>query len=183
MARRIAYSGDAPILLEDVARQCRVEVDDLEPELIEHVIIPGVIAQAEAKTGAAVRPAEYVEDWPERYASGRPLDVGQAHEIVAVQRVSVDGTVVDLDVPRYLQQGQRESFLHFPAGRPPGVLRVRYKAGLDLDAYPGVRLWLLMSAATAYEFRETLVMGTILAELPSSFLDTLLAEIEVPARF
>ncbi|WP_371369961.1 hypothetical protein ACA097_09555 [Pseudomonas sp. QL9] len=183
MARRIAYSGDAPITLEDVARQCRVEVDDLEPELINLVIIPGVIAQAEGKTGAAVRPAEYVEDWPERYASGHALDVGQATEIVAIQRVGADGSTEDIDVPHYLEQGQRESWLHFPSGRPPGVLRVRYKAGMDPDAYPGVRMWLLMSAATAYEFRETLVMGTILAELPSSFLDSLLTEIEVPARF
>ncbi|CDF82645.1 hypothetical protein PKB_1280 [Pseudomonas knackmussii B13] len=183
MARRIAYSGDAPITLADVARQCRVEVDDLEPELINLVIIPGVIAQAEGKTGAAVRPAEYVEDWPEHYPSGHALDVGQATEIIAIQRVGVDGVTVDLDVPHYLEQGQRESWLRFPNGRPPGVLRVRYKAGMDSDAYPGVRMWLLMSAATAYEFRETLVMGTILAELPSSFLDTLLTEIEVPARF
>lgn len=183
MARRIAYNGDAPITLEDVARQCRVEVEDLEPELIEFVIIPGVVAQAEGKTGAAVRSAEYVEDWPERYASGHALDVGQASEVLSIQRISADGTAEDLDVPRYLQQGQRESFLHFPAGRPPGVLRVRYRAGLDIEAYPGVRMWLLMSAATAYEFRETLVAGTILAELPSSFIDTLLTEIEVPARF
>ncbi|QEY75790.1 hypothetical protein [Pseudomonas denitrificans (nom. rej.)] len=183
MARRVAYSGDAPITLEDVAQQCRVEVEDLEPELIEHVIIPGVVAQAEGRTGAAIRPAEYSEEWPEQYASGHALDIGQATEILSVQRVAADGSAVELDVPRYLEQGQRESFLHFPNGRPAGVLRIRYKAGVDPAAYPGARLWLLMSAATAYEFRETMVAGTILAELPSTFLDALLAEIEVPARF
>lgn len=183
MARRVAYSGDAPITLEDVARQCRVEVEDLEPELIEHVIIPGVIAQAESRTGAAIRPAEYSEEWPEQYASGHALDIGQATEILSVHRVAADGSTVELDAPRYLEQGQRESFLHFPGGRPSGVLRIRYKAGVDPDAYPGARLWLLMGAATAYEFRETMVAGTILTELPSTFLASLLAEIEVPARF
>ena len=82
-----------------------------------------------------------------------------------------------------LQIGQRESFLHFPQGRPPGRLVIRYKAGADLAAYPGVKHWLLMMAATAHEFRETLVVGTILAELPSHFTDSLLSEIEVPPRF
>ncbi|PBY11561.1 hypothetical protein CJT60_01170 [Pseudomonas aeruginosa] len=183
MARRLVYTGAPPITLEDVARHCRVEIDDLEPELIEHVIIPGVVAQAEGRTGAAVRPAEYVEEWPERYASGHALDMGQASEILSIQRVAADGSGENLDVPRYLERGQRESFLHFPGGRPAGVLRIRYAAGMDTSAYPGVRLWLLMSAATAYEFRETLVSGTILAELPSSFIDSLLTEIEVPARF
>ena len=183
MARRIAYEGGLPITLEDVARQCRVEPADLQPELIEGVIIPGVVAQAEAKTGAAVRAAVYVEEWPESYGSGHALDVGQASELVSVSRVLADGTLEPLTVTARLQREQRESFLHFPAGRPAGVLSIRYKATVDLEAYPGVRSWLLMNAATAYEFRETLVVGTILAELPSHFTDSLLAEIEVPPRF
>jgi hypothetical protein len=183
MARRIAYIGDPVITLADVARQCRVEPDDLQPELIEQVIIPGVTAQAEQRTGAAIRAAEYEEDWAEGRATGAALDVGQAGEVVSVHRVLADGSTELLTAPLYLQRGQRESFLHFPQGRPVGVLRVRYKAGFDPDAYPGVRSWLLMNAATAYEFRETLVVGTILAELPSHFTDSLLAEIEVPPRF
>lgn len=183
MARRIAYIGDAPITLAEVALQCRVEVDDLQPELIEQIIVPGVIGQAEARTGAAIREAEYEEDWPEGYPSGHALDMGQAFEVVSVSRVLADGSAEEVTAPRYLSRSQRESFLHFGEGRPPGLLRIRYKAGVDTEAYPGVRLWLLMSAATAYEFRETLVIGTILAELPSSFLDSLLSEIEVPARF
>lgn len=183
MARRIAYEGDLPITLEDVARQCRVEPADLQPELIEGVIIPGVVAQAEAKTGAAVRAAVYVEEWPESYGSGHALDVGQASEVVSVSRVLADGNLEPLTVTTRLQREQRESFLHFPAGRPAGVLSIRYKAGADLAASQGLKLWLLMAAATAYEFRETLVVGTILAELPSRFTDSLLAEIEVPPRF
>jgi hypothetical protein len=44
-------------------------------------------------------------------------------------------------------------------------------------------MWLLLNAATAYEFRERFVVGTILAELPSTFTDSMLAEITVPPRF
>lgn len=183
MARRIAYTGSPVITLEDVARQCRVEPEDLQPELIQQVIIPGVTAQAEQRTGAAIREAEYEEDWPEAYLSGSALDVGQASAVVFVKRLLHDGTTEDLTDPVHLQRAHRESFLHFPQGRPPGVLRIRYRAGFDPSAYPGVRSWLLMHAATAYEFRETLVVGTILAELPSSFTDSLLAEIAVPPRF
>lgn len=183
MARRLTYIGGLALTLNEVARQCRAEPEDLQPELIEGVIIPGVTAQAEQLTGAAIQAAEYVEDWPEHYASGRPLDVGQATEIVSVEQVASDGSVALLTAPTDLRQGGRESFLYFPGGRPAGVLRITYKAGVDLDAYPGVRMWLLMNAATAYEFRERLVVGTILAELPSSFTDSLLAEITVPPRF
>lgn len=185
MARRIEYTGAAAITVDEVAAQCRVEAGDLQADLVELVIIPGVTAQAEEKTGAAIRAAEYVEEWPESYGSGHALDVGQVTEVVSIGRVESDGSVTDLlPLPAHrLQQGQRESFLHFPQGRPSGRLVIRYKAGVDLAAYPGVKSWLLMAAATAHEFRETLVVGTILAELPSHFTDSLLAEIEVPPRF
>lgn len=183
MARRIAYTGAAVITLADVAQQCRAEVEDLQSQLIEHVIIPGVTAQAEERTGAAIRAAEYEEDWPASYSSGHALDVGQAGEIVSIERVLPSGALEDVTAARYLQRLQRESFLHFPDGRPAGLLRIRYKAGYEPAAYPAVKLWLLMNAATAYEYRETLITGTILAQLPSAFLDSMLSEITVPPRF
>ncbi len=186
MARRIQYDSAAQVLnVEDVAAQCRVEVEDLQAALVEQVIIPGVTAQAEAKTGAAIRPAVYEEEWPESYGSGHALEVGQADAVLAIKRVEPDGSMTELQPlpPLRLERGQRESFLHFPQGRPAGRLVIRYHAGADLAAYPGVRQWLLMQAATVHEFRETLVVGTILAELPSHFTDSLLAEIEVPPRF
>ncbi len=185
MARRIEYTGGPVLTVDEVAAQCRVETGDLQADLVSLVIIPGVTAQAESKTGAAIRPAVYVEEWPESYGSGHPLDVGQADVVLSVGRVESDGSVTDLLPlpPHRLEIGQRESFLHFPQGRPAGRLVIRYKAGANLAAYPGVKSWLLMAAATAHEFRETLVVGTILAELPSHFTDSLLAEIEVPPRF
>lgn len=183
MARRIGYIGDPVLTLVEVAAQCRVEPEDLQPELIEGVIVPGVTAQAEELTGAAIREAEYVEDWPAHYPSGHALDVGQATAIVKVEGLGSDGAATLLDVATDLRQGGRESFLHFPAGRPSGVLRITYQAGVDLASYPGVRMWLLMNAATAFEFRERFVVGTILASLPATFVDSMLAEITVPPRF
>lgn len=183
MARRIAYTGDPVLTLDEVARQCRVEPEDLQPELIEGVIIPGVTAQAEARTGAAIRAATYEEEWPESYGSGHSLDVGQVTEVNTVSRVEADGSLTVLDVPHRLRHSQRESFLEFPAGRPAGRLVISYSAGVDLAAYPGVKSWMLMHAATAYEYRETQVTGHVLHELAASFLDALLADITVPPRF
>lgn len=183
MARRLAYTGAPVLTLEQVSAQCRLDVADLQQTLIEQIIIPGVTAQCEIRTGAAIREADYEEDWPEHYPSGHCLDVGQAHTVLSVSRLAGDGSESVLDVPLHLQRGQRESALYFPAGRPAGVLRIRYRAGIDLDAYPGVRSWMLMHAATAHEQRETLVVGAALQELPSSFLDTLLGDVELPPRF
>ncbi|MDP1125383.1 hypothetical protein Q5O12_28085, partial [Klebsiella pneumoniae] len=76
-----------------------------------------------------------------------------------------------------------ESFLHFPAVRPAGRLRIRYKAELDIDLHPGVRNWLLMAAATIYRHPEVFLVAQTLAELPSTFLDHLVADITVPPRF
>ncbi|MNY20958.1 hypothetical protein D3C86_1544730 [compost metagenome] len=82
-----------------------------------------------------------------------------------------------------MQQDQRESFLFFPVARPGGRLRIRYKAGLEIDLHPGVRNWLLMAAATIYRHPEMFLVGQTLAELPSAFLDHLVADITVPPRF
>lgn len=183
MARRIAYTGEPVLTLDEVARQCRLDPEDMQAELIEQVIIPGVTQQAEAISGAAIRTAEYEEIWPCRFTSGHVLDVGQASEITEVACLDNVGAWQPTEMLARLDVGGRESRLIFPDGRPTGPLRIRYRAGLDLEQFPGVRLWLLMHAATAHEQRETLVVGLSLARLPGSFLDTLLAEITVPPRF
>ncbi|MDP1114583.1 hypothetical protein, partial [Klebsiella pneumoniae] len=96
-------------------------------ELIEQIIIPGVTAQCESKTGAAIRGAVYEEEWPADRQGGDALDVGQATEIVSVFALQASGSWVEQVGPFDLRQGQRESFLHFPAVRPAGRLRIRYK--------------------------------------------------------
>lgn len=183
MARRIEYTGDPVLTLSQVATQCRLEPEDLDATLVEQIIIAGVTTQCESRTGASIRAALFEEDWPASFPSGRPLDWGQATEVVSVSVGQSDGSWVALDVPLDLRQGQRESFLFFPGGRPVGELRIRYKAGLDLDLHAGVRNWMLMAAATIYRHPEMFIVGQALAELPSTFLDHLLAEITVPPRF
>lgn len=183
MARRKLYIGAAPITPEDVAVHQRSDAAMVEAALLSNVIIPGVIAQAEARTGAAIRSARYIETWAPTRPSGSALDVGQASEVESVDLLSADGVPVPSGAGWYLQQEMRESYLHFPAGRPAGMLQITYLAGLDLAAYPSVRTWLLMQIGTVYAQRETLVIGATVAPLPSTFLDGMLGDIEVPPRF
>lgn len=183
MARRIAYLG-APVLTpQDIATFRRNDAVLVEADLLTNIIIPGVVAQCEARTGAAIHRASYVEHWPAHYPSGHALDVGQATTITALDVIAPDGAPVPSGVAKYLQQDQRQSYLHFPDGRPAGALRITYEAGVNLDAYPAVKTWLLMTISTVYAQRETLVIGASVAELPSRFIDTMLADIEVPPRF
>ena len=169
--------------IEQVAFQCRAEPEDLQPELIELVIIPGVTAQCESKTGAAIREAVYEEEWPASYLSGHSLDVGQVVAVESVAMLGESGVLVPFEGGVQLTQGGKESYLEFPGGRPAGRLRIRYRAGVDLEAHPGVRSWLLMAAETAFTHRGVLIVGQGLAEVPSSFVDHLLADITVPPRF
>lgn len=183
MARRIEYTGLPVLSLEQVAYQCRAEPDDLQPELIDLVIIPGVTAQAESMTGAAIREAIYEEYWPAQCAPRRPLDVGQVLEIESIMVIGVGGEPALFAGRVELIQGDKESFLEFPDGRPEGRLRIRYRAGVDVKAHPGVVSWLLMAAETAFTHRGAFIVGQTLTELPSSFVDHLLADITVPPRF
>ncbi|MDF9756785.1 hypothetical protein [Pseudomonas hunanensis] len=182
MARRIAYTGAPVLTLDQVAFQCRAELEDLQPELIDLVIIPGVTAQGESRTGAAIREAIYEEDWPETYPSGHSLDVGQVIEVESVAVLAGAGVVVPFDGEVELVSGGKESYLRFPGGRPVGRLRIRYRAGVDLHAHPGVVSWLLMAAETAFTQRGVLIVGQSLSEVPSSFVDHLLADVTVPPR-
>ncbi|ABM32208.1 hypothetical protein QRO08_16660 [Paracidovorax citrulli] len=183
MALRKLYIGEMPITPEDVAAHRRDDAVMVETALLSNIIIPGVVAQAEARTGAAIRQARYVESWQPSRPSGSPLDVGQAYQVEAVDALSADGVPVPSGATVFLQQEMRESYLHFASGRPSGILQITYLAGLNLAAYPSVRTWLLMQIGTVYAQRETLVMGMSVAALPHSFLDTMLADIEVPPRF
>ncbi len=183
MARRIAYTG-APVLTpQDIAIWRRNDAVLLESALLADIIIPGVVAQAEARTGAAIQEARYVEIWPASRPSGHHLDIGQAKRIDAVDVLSADGVPVPSGAVYSIRQGQHESTLHFAGSRPSGELQITYTAGADLAAYPSVRNWLLLNIGTVYAQRESLVIGASVAELPATYLDSMLSDITVPPRF
>lgn len=181
MARRIRYSGDPVLTVQDVVSWVRDDLANAEEALIRDLIIPAVTAQCEAETGAAIRQAEYVEDWPAGTLS-RALDIGQATEVLEVKSLAPGSQ--PLSPAQYsLQIGQRISHLSVAAGVGGGPIRITYKAGVDLDAYPSVKSWMLLQAGTLFQQRESLITGTIVAELPLKFIGNMLADIIVPPRF
>lgn len=183
MARRIEYTG-APVLTpEEVAAWRRNDAVLHEAELLRSVIIPGIVSQAETKTSAAIQEARYVDLWQAGRQSGDALDIGQVIEVESIDSIDSSGQPVPVLSSYYLVRDQRECYLHFVGERPAGVLLITYRAGMDLAAYPSVRTWLLMQIGTVLAQRETLIIGTIVAELPSSFIDTMLSVVEVPPRF
>ena len=180
MARRIRYTGPPVLTVQDVVAWVRDDLANAETALIESVIIPTVTAQCEADTGAAIRQAEYEEAWPVGLIHGA-LDVGQATEVQTIIPVGSNGPAVPADQYR-LQVGQRISHLTLEPGNSAQALRITYLAGIDLEAYPAVRAWMLMYAATLWGQREALVQGQI-APLPSPFLVSMLSDIIIPPRF
>lgn len=181
MARRIEYTGPPVLTLEDLAAHFRRNAADLDGEKVAEIIIPTVTAQCEAATGAAIREAVYEEEWPAGRVMGA-LDVGQAKEVLEVRRMDAADGILPLDLFR-LDIGQRVSHLNLLPGAPRAPLRIRYKAAVDLGAYPSVKTWMLLHAGTLYQQRESLITGTIVAELPSKFTGFMLADIELPPRF
>ena len=92
MAQRIAYTG-APVLTpQDIATWRRNDAVLLESDLLEQIVIPGVVAQCESRTGAAIQEARYVEHWSVHRLSGEALDTGQASEVETVEVIAPDGT-------------------------------------------------------------------------------------------
>lgn len=177
MARRIRYTGEPVLTLAEVVEWVREDPATAQADLITKLIIPTVTAQCEVETGAAIQEAEYEEDWPTGIRA-RALDRGQATEILKVQTLQPDGALLSPD--QYsLQIGQRVSVLTV---RSDVALRITYKAGLDLVAYPSVRSWMLMYAATLWGQREVIAQGGVVP-LPGQFLDSMLSDIKVPPRF
>lgn len=144
MARRVEYFGDPVLTLAQVAYQCRMEPEDMQSELIEQIVIPGVTGQCESKTGAAIRGAIYEEEWPAHFGSGRPLDVGQANEIVSIEAQQPDGSWADQVVQYELRQGQRESFCISPPDAPRGC------CGFDTRHAPTLRLTLACATGCSW---------------------------------
>lgn len=181
MARRKRYAGDPVLSASEVAQWCREHIDDLQQSLVENIIVPGVTQMCEAETGAAIRTAEYVEDWPQDRL-GNALDVGQVRVVSSVNVLRAGADPIPVEGFE-LEVDQRVGRLIFAGGRPPGRLRIEYVAGVDLDAYPSVRTWLLLQAGTLYQQRESLIVGGTVADLPLKFLGSMLAEITLPPRF
>lgn len=178
MARRIAYCGDPPLTKADLTAWLQ-ETDSTVHSAVVDLIIPAVVGQCETITGAAIRLAKYEEVWHPPYRFGGWLDIGQVRSVDLVQRLDTDVAVTP---GRYVvsHDMRQTSFRLLDGAQYP--IRIEYQAGIDLTLHPQVKTWLLMQAASLYAQRETLTTDK-LNLLPVGFINSMLADITVPARF
>lgn len=207
MSQFLGYlSADAlasePISLEEVKTHARIDLDLTDDDLfIQTVLIPSARQQAETRTGSAIRPARYrqvLKSLPIRnealwlapgnvqiieslvYAAPGPSGVRQSMDPATLDLVCFD----------------RESALIPKVGWWPhaahasNAVEIQMTAGLDPDAlaqaYPSVKVWMLMAAAWAYAQREMFLLQTRGAgyqELPTDFMQSLLEPLKIPPRW
>ena len=207
MAQFIEYlSSDAlasePISLEEVKTQARVDLDLTDDDLfIQTVLIPSARQQAETRTGSAIRPARYrqvLSSLP-RHNEVLWLALGNVQTLesltYAPSRHSGDPIEMDLSTIE-LVTFDRENALVLRSGCWPhashmaNAVNIQFTAGFEPDvmaqAYPSVKVWMLMAAAWGYAQREMFLLqsrGAGYQELPTDFMQSLLEPMKLPPRW
>lgn len=180
---QLTAATEEPLTLAEVKAHLRVEHND------EDVLIAALIATArdaaESRTGRSLVTQQWratLDAWP---ADGiivlpRPplasvQDVTYLDSDGARQTVAVADTLVTTDT---LVGDVRPAYgKSWPSARQePGSIRVDYTAGYGLAAAvpQGIKAWMLLAIGTWYAQREAVITGTIVAELPRSFWQSLL---------
>ncbi|MDR5756498.1 hypothetical protein [Caballeronia sp. LZ035] len=182
----LEYLDVEPLTFEDVAAQCRIDDED-EREFIERIVIPGARQAAESKSGAAIRKARYVERFAGFPQGDLVLSIGQILTVDSIQSRTASEALTTFDPNSYetVQLGRETLLTLFNGSSWPtaSAVFITYQAGIDLERYPSVRSWMLLSAAWAYDHRELFANGQAIAAMPGGYADVLLAPICVPARF
>jgi uncharacterized phiE125 gp8 family phage protein len=177
----VSWIEDAePISVAEVKAQARI-LSGAEDALIADIIIPAARQLAETRTGAAIRKGIYRETVKAFPNGDLTLGKGRAFEVVSF---TCAAAIVPSSDYELLQLGN-DSVLGrtntWPAGGP---VAIEYKAGVDLADFPTVKQWMLLACAWAFEQRELFAHGQqAFAEMPSSYVDALLAPLQVPPRF
>lgn len=189
MPAMLIHRNDGPVLtLVEMRQQCRIDAGwSPEETAAEDALLRrlerAAVRAGEGKLGGPLLAADYrltLDAWPD--LPWLTLPTANARAVVAIQ---------------LLQGGQRQPWTDFIAltdgprlqlkpracawpatDAAPDAIQIDYRAGLadSGDAVPeDVRQWLLFLVGTYYEHREALIAGATLTELPSGFVDGLLA--------
>ncbi|PRP70882.1 hypothetical protein BUE93_09485 [Chromobacterium amazonense] len=189
MPTALIRRDDGPVLtIEEMRQQCRIDAGwSQEETAAEDKLLlrleRAAVRAGEGKLGGPLLAADYrltLDAWPD--LPWLTLPTAHAREVTAIQqlqgghRQSWADFIALADGPR-LQLKPRAGA--WPAtDAAPDAIQIDYRAGLaeSGDAVPeDVRHWLLFRVGTYYEHREALLAGATLTELPTSFVDGLLA--------
>lgn len=177
-----------PLTLDEVKLHCRVDGD--EEDAILPVYISAATSTAEHRLGRSMMEQEWrvtLDAFPASIRLPRP-------EILSIESIAywdAAGDPQTLDASLYELNGDT---LTLVAGAEPpqlwdgpGVVQINYKAGFKAGneatqraAVPAnIKAWLLLTVATMYANRESIVVGASVASIQDSFVDRLLDPFKV----
>lgn len=187
-AAPITLSGPAtePVTLAEAKAFVSIDADETEFDGLIEGFLAAARQHAENMTGTRLGEQE-VDLIADSFADLARLPIGPVTAVSAIEWEAADGTTATLDPADYeltgagLAQGLRPAAgLTWPQGAlRAGAVRVTATVGFNPLPKP---LWLavLLMTADQYAHRETAVVGTVAAKIPTSMqVDALLANYRI----
>lgn len=190
-ARLITPPAFEPVTLAEARAQCRIDTaNTLSDALLEDVLIPGAREDCEQR----LRRAIVSQGWRltlDRFPLGAiALPWPRLLAVTAIRYRDSAGTVVTLAGSAYEADTEAQPGTVQPIKSTTwpstygmsGDVQVDFTAGYSagdrasqLALIPKcLKQWILLRVATAFEFREDVVAGASVAQLPNRFADSLL---------
>lgn len=175
-----------PISLAEAKAHLRIEADVvIEDELIQ-LLIQAAREQAQHETGRALitQGLQMLEPATCRIRLCRP----PLQEITSVVALDEDGaeTAVDATDYRIDETGLLPVLVIKTMPADALHVRVQYTAGYGearTDVPAAIRRWMLLHISTHYEHRESVVVGSSVATMPTPFIDGLLDPFRASSGF
>ena len=184
--------ADEPVMLDEVKANSRIDADLTDDDdFITNVIIPSVRQEAEARSGAAIKQARFLQRF-ERFPRHRGAIALDRSLVSAVERIDYAPAVgaaralidpAGYDVALAVRCTQIAPVSHWPeVHHQPRAVEVTFAAGLSCDdmktRFPGVRYWMLLAATWGYAHRSLFDEGKDgFQQLPEGYYSALLAPI------
>ena len=182
-----------PITVQDAKNFLRLDVGIYDDDSLIASLIAAARHDAENEIHRQLCPAT-IRLRLDRFPSERWFDLPRAAPLSSVTGVyyyDTAGVQQTLELTdRYLVDSDAEpARIYLPYGIPwppvylqAGSVWAEYVCGYAAGTIPaGILQWIRMRVATLYTHREGVITGTIVAELPRSFLDGLLDDHRIPS--
>lgn len=174
-----------PVTLAEARLWCRIDPDNTAEDALLQMLITSARQRAEHLTGRS-----FISQTWERVVDAFPLveiELGNPPliSITSIKYIDPAGVEQTLDPAAYTLDKDNSPGWALPAEGyewpetldTANAVRVRFVAGFGATAAEvaaPLKQWIQMQVSTGYQFREQLVSGSSLLEIPSSHVDRLL---------
>lgn len=175
-----------PVTLAEAKAHLRIENDVVIEDGLIQLLIQAAREQAEHETGRALitQDLQIVEAAKCRI----PLRKPPFQEITSVVAIDDEGTETAIAEADYRIDATRLVPDLVIETMPSGArdVRVQFSAGYGdtgAEVPAAIRRWMLLHVSTHYEHRESVVVGSSVASMPTPFIDGLLDPFRVSSGF